>query len=144
MKNRIISDETLKKVIFNILKAVGIVVYFIVLILAFNTIKQERLVEDIKVFSGVFLILALIVLERAYKKDSGVHMTALLKYDFKSYMIASSVVFGVYYVLKAIIVYTKGRKDYLKSLNDISEIVKKDEPLKKEAKKRKKEVKEDG
>lgn len=67
------------------------------------------------------------------------HIITLFQYHFQFYLLTSSYVFSIYYVLKAIILYTKGRRDYWKSLSDISEIVKKEEPIKKEAKKRKEE-----
>ena len=63
------------------------------------------------------------------------HVIKLFQYDFRFYLLTSSYVFSIYYVLKAIVLYTKGRKDYYNSLSDISEIVKKEEPIKKEAKK---------
>lgn len=65
------------------------------------------------------------------------HVITLLKYEFQFYLLTSSYVIAIYYVLKAIILYTKGRKEYLEGLSDIPEIVKKEEPVKKEAKKRK-------
>ena len=46
--------------------------------------------------------------------------------------------FAIYYVLKSTVIYTRARMKYLKSLSDISEIVK-DEPVVKEAKKRNEE-----
>ena len=52
-------------------------------------------------------------------------------------IIVSSYAFSIYYILKAIILYTKERRDYLKSLSDIKEIVD-IKPTKKEAKKREK------
>ncbi len=65
------------------------------------------------------------------------HVITLFKYEFQFYLLTSSYVIAIYYVLKATILYTKGRKEYLESLSDIPEIVKKEEPVKKEAKKRK-------
>lgn len=150
-----ISQEILKKMFKDLLKAVGIMLYFIILNLAYSTIKQERLVGDIEIFAGAFLVVGIVFLERAYKKDSGsialtgieflvlslhslsiMHIITLFKYDFRFYLLTSSYIFSIYYVLKAILLYTKGRKAYLDSLSDISEIVKKEEPIKKEAKKR--------
>lgn len=150
-----ISQEILKKMFKDLLMAIGIMLYFIILNLAYSTIKQERLVGDIEIFAGAFLLAGIVLLEKAYKKDSGsialtgiellvlslhslsiMHVITLFKYDFRFYLLTSSYVFSIYYVLKAIFLYTKGRKDYLDSLSDISEIVKKDEPVKKEAKKR--------
>ena len=44
----------------------------------------------------------------------------------------------MYYIIKTIIIYFKARKKYLSSLSDVKEIVKKEKPIKKEAKKRRK------
>ena len=97
------------------------------------------------------------MLEKAYKKDdtsialtgvellvlsihslSIMHVINVYKYDFRYYLLTSSYIFSIYYVLKSIILYTKEKKEYLNSLSDISEIVKKEEPVKKEAKKKSK------
>lgn len=161
-KNKEISQEILKKMFGNLLKAVGIMLYFIILNLAYSAMEKERLVGDIEVFAGSFLIAGIIFLERAYKKDDNsiaitgieflflslhslsiMHIITLFQYDFSLYLLTSSYIFSIYYVFKAIVLYTKGRKEYLNSLSDISEIVKKDEPVKKEAKKKNKELDEE-
>lgn len=153
-----ISQEILKKIFYNLLRAIGVMLYFVILNLAYVNIKQEKLVGDIKVFSGAFLVAGIYMLEKAYKSDSGekaitaiellvlalhslsiMHIITFYKYDFRFYLLTSSYVFSIYYVFKSIVMYTKGRKEYLNSLSDISEIVKKEEPIKKEAKKRNKE-----
>lgn len=157
-----VSQEILKKIVRNLLEAIGIMFYFILLNLAYLNMKQERLVGDIKVFAGAFLVIGMLFLEKSYKKDNGslaitgieflflslhslsiMHVITLFKYDFRFYLLTSSYLFSIYYVLKAIILYTKERKEYLNSLSDISEIVKKEEPIKKEAKKRKEELEEE-
>ena len=135
--------------------------YFIILNLAHSTMKQERLIGDIEVFAGVFLVVGIVLLEMAYKRDNGsmgitgveflflslhslsiMHIISLFQYDFRFYLLTSSYVFSIYYVFKSILLYTKGRKEYLESLSDISEIVKKEEPIKKEAKKKETEPQE--
>ena len=140
----------------NLLKAIGIMAYFIILNFAYTRMNIERLMNDIEVFSGIFLVLGLVMLERAYKKDSGKlalsgvellclsmhslsinHVITFYQYDFRFYLLSSSYVFAIYYVLKSIIIYTREKRQYLKNLSDISEIVK-EEPIKKEAKKRRK------
>ena len=150
-----ISQEKLKAIFQNILKAIGIMLYFIILNLAYSRMMTERLIEDIKVFSGCFMVVGIILLEKAYKKDNSkividaveflvlslhslsiMHIITLFQYDFRFYLLTSSYIFSIYYVLKSIIIYTKGRKEYLESFSDISEIVKKEKPIKKEAKKR--------
>lgn len=145
----------MKKILKNLLVGIGIISYFMILVLANTKMHTERLANDIKVFAGAFLVVAILVLEKAYKKDSGktaiigiellvlsfhslsiIHMVNLFKCDFNFYLILSSAIIAVYYLLKGITTYTKDRKEYLRGLSDISEIVKKDEPVKKEAKKR--------
>lgn len=151
----------MKKIGKNLSRALCIIIYFIILFFAYTRMNLDRLAQDIQVFSGAFLVLGILALEKAYKKDSGevaitgielialsihslsiMHMITLLKYDFKSYMLISSGIVVIYYVLKVIIIYTKDKKEYLKGLSDISKIVKEDEPIKKEAKKRNKKEKE--
>ena len=145
----------MNKIIKNLLKAVGVVCYFIVLSFAYTRMNLDRLVTDIEVFSGAFLVLGILALEKSYKDENGslaitgiellvlsmhslsiMHVIALFKCDFKTYMGISSIVAVVYYLFKGIISYTKERREYLKGLSDISEIVKEEEPVKKEAKKR--------
>lgn len=145
----------------NILKAIGIAGYFFVLMLAYQKMNTDRLIGDIEVFSGMFLVLGIIMLEVAYKKDSGksaisaiellvlamyslsiMHVIKFLKYDFNMYLMISAVVFAGYYVLKAIIENTIEKRKSLKQLSDISEIVK-EEPIKKEAKRKNENVDED-
>lgn len=140
----------------NLLKAIGIMAYFIVLNFAYTRMSVDRLMNDIEVFAGIFLVLGLVMLERAYKKDSGKmalsgiellclsmhslsinHVITFYQYDFRFYLLSSSYVFAIYYVLKSIIIYTREKRQYLRNLSDISEIVK-EEPIKKEAKKRRK------
>lgn len=144
----------MKTIFKNLLGAIGIMCYFIVLNFAYTRMNTERLMGDIEVFSGIFLVLGILMLERAYKKDDGKaaltgvellcfslhslsigHVITFFSYDFQTYLLTSSCVFASYYVLKAIIIYTKDRREYLKGLSDISEIVK-EEPVKKEAKKK--------
>ena len=108
-----ISQEILKKMFKDLLKAVCIMLYFIILNLAYSTIKQERLVGDIEIFAGAFLVVGIVFLERAYKKDSGsialtgieflvlslhslsiMHIITLFKYDFRFYLLTSSYIFS--------------------------------------------------
>ena len=145
----------MKKILKNLLISIGIISYFMILVFAYTRMNTERLANDIKVFAGAFLVIGILVLEKAYKKDSGkiaiigiellvlsfhslsiMHMINIFKCDFNFYLIISSAVAAGYYVLKGIVTYTKDRKEYLRGLSDISEIVKEDEPIKKEARKR--------
>ena len=52
-----VSQAILKKIVYNILKAIGIIIYFAILNLAYIRMNQERLIGDIQIFSGTFLVL---------------------------------------------------------------------------------------
>ena len=139
----------MKTISKNILKIIGVVSYFFILDFAYQKMNIDRLIGDIEVFSGMFLFLGLIMLEKAYKDDNGKtaisgiellvlamhslsikHVITFFKYDFIKYLEISAIVFSIYYA------------NTLKQLSDISEIVK-EEPIKKEATKKKKEAKKD-
>ena len=149
-----ISQEILKKIFINLIIAIAIMGYFAILNYSYDKINQDNLVNIIEICSGVLLLICLILFEISYKKDSGtlaitaiefmvltfhslliIHIITRYEYQFQFYILTSSYTIATYYVLKSIILYTKGRREYLKGLSDISEIVKKEEPVKKEAKK---------
>ena len=147
----------MKTIFKNVLKAIGVICYFLILVYATTKMDMGRLEKDIKIFAGAYLVIGILVLERAYKKDSGsyaltgvelltlslhslsiMHMVNLFKYELNNYLFISAIIISIYYIIKGMVIYTKEKKDYLKGLSDIPDIVKKDEPVKKEAKKRKK------
>ena len=154
-----ISQDIIKKVFNNLIMAICIMLYFIILNFAFGKMQEERLIGDMKVFAGTFLLVGLVLLEQSYKLEDGyktiygiemltlaahtlsvMHVINLFKFDFQLYLLASEYIFALYYVFKATVIYTIGKKEYLDQLSDISEIVN-DKPQKKEAKKKsKKEV----
>lgn len=150
-----IPQEALKDIFKNIIIAIGVIIYFAILNFTYFKIEQEKILSVIEICSGVLLLAALILLEIAYKKDSGKFTISAIEflvlafhslsikyvitrydYQLQFYLLTSSYVISIYFILKAIIIYTKGRKKYLDTLSDIPEILKKDEPVKKEAKKR--------
>ena len=150
----------MKKITKDLIIAICLIAYVLILALAYTKMNIDRLSKDIEVFAGAFLVLGLLGLEKAYKSDDGktaitaiellvmsfyslsiMHMVALIKCDFINYMFFSAGAIAIYYFIKEIIIFTKQKRDDLKNLSDISEIVKKDEPIKKEAKKRTKEEK---
>ena len=61
----------MKKIGKNLSRALCIIIYFIILFFAYTRMNLDRLAQDIQVFSGAFLILGILALEKAYKKDSG-------------------------------------------------------------------------
>ena len=160
-KNHKISQKLLKKIFENLVSAIIVMMYFIVANIIYINMPLEQMTVMTRTFSVIFLLVGILILEIAYRKDSGKlsilsieilvlaihalfikHVITIYHFDFRIYMTASSYIFAAYYVLKAIIIYTKSRIEYMKSFSDISEIVK-DEPIVKEAKKRKKNDKKD-
>lgn len=161
-----VKEKYLKEIYWNILKAIIIVLYFFVLNLAYENVRTEYMELGIKILTMVFLFIAIYIFERAYKKDDdnlaiqGIeililsaytlttkHITNKFSFNFKSYSLVASYLYAAYFLLRSIIVYTKGRKEEAENLSDIREIVKKEEPIKKEAvkkaiKKKKEEKKE--
>ena len=158
-----VKEKYLKEIYLNILKAIIIVLYFFVLNLAYENISTEYIELGIKIFTMIFLFIAIYIFERAYKKDDdnlavqGIeilvlsaytltsrHITNKFNFEFKTYSLVASYIFAIYFILKCIFIYTKGRKEEAENLSDIKEIVKKDEPIKKEAtKKSKEDIKKD-
>ena len=153
--NKGISQDTLKKIFINVLQAIGIIAYFSILNLVYLKVEQENILNIIEICSGILLLIGIIFLEISYKRDNlsttitsieflvlAFHSLSIkyviTRYDYQLqfYLLTSSYIIAIYYILKAIILYTKGRKEYLNKLSDISEILKKDEPQKKEAKKK--------
>ncbi len=150
MKNRKIS----KNIFENLLIAVCVMVYFILINFAYYNIPKNSLLSILKILSMIVLTFGIIILEIAYRTDSGkrwinalevvilaahtlsvAHIVEFNKLNFANYILVSSYIFSVYYIFKAICIYTKERRDYLKSLSDIREIVA-NNPVKKEATKK--------
>ena len=151
-----VNEKYMKKIYLNILKAIIIVAYFLVLNLACEKVSPLYLERGIELCTMIFLITAIGVFEVAYRKDNddlaiqGIeilvlsaytltsqHITKKYNFDFKTYSLVASYIFAIYFILKSIVVYTKGRKEIAEDMSDIKEIVKKEEPVKKEATKKK-------
>ena len=154
-KEKVNNKEIRKKIFENIIIAIAMMIYFIVINFSYLRMDENILLQGIKVASLVILFLSIIIFEIAYKKDSGriaingievlvlaIHTLTIwtvinrFKIDFDKYVLFSTYTFAIYYILKSIIIYTIEKKKYLDSLSDIHEIVS-NEPIKKEAKKRK-------
>lgn len=152
-----VSQEILKKIFKNLILAIVVMLYFISCNIIYTQVEWNQMELITQSISGAFLLASLISFEFAYKRDSGTltmtaiellvlaihalfidHVVTIYQFNFRTYLITSSCIFVIYYALKSTVIYTRARMKYLKSLSDISEIVK-DEPVIKEAKKRKEE-----
>ena len=157
-----VNEKYMKKIYLNILKAILIVFYFFVLNLACENISVEHLEREIQLCTMVFLFIAIVIFEIAYRKDdddlaiqgievlvlsaytlTSQHITKKYNFNFKNYSLVASYFFAIYFIVKCIVIYTKGRKEMAEDYSDIKEIVKKDEPIKKEATKKQKVNSED-
>ena len=155
------NKNLLKNIFYNLIIAILIMVYLMGINVSYGKFDSFTFEKIMQVMTTILLGISLILLEIAYKKESGKYLAHFIELivvaahslsvsyvikvynlDFKLYMLTSSYIFSIYYVLKSILIYTKGKKEYLNSLSDIPEIVKKDEPVKKEATKRKREDEE--
>ena len=164
MKNKNeIKEKYLKEIYLNVLKAIIIVLYFFILNMSYENVARDNLLMGIKVFTMIFLFISIYIFEKAYKKDDGniaiqgieilalaiytlttEHITNKYNFNFKSYSLVASYLFAIYFVLKSIVAYTKGRNEVIKQLSDIREIVQNKEPTKKEATKKSKQEKVQG
>ncbi len=158
-----VSEKYMKKIYLNVLKAIIIVLYFFVLNVACENVNPQYLEKGIELCTMILLFISIFIFEWAYRKDNddlaiqGIeililsaytltsqHITEKFDFPLKNYLLVASYIFAIYFILKCIVVYTKGRKEMAENLSDIKEIVQKDEPVKKEATKKKKEdVKEE-
>lgn len=152
------SNKIIRKNIFeNILIAIAIMLYFIVINFSYIRLEEKMLLNGLKLASLIVLFISIILFEIAYHKDSGkiaingiemlvlaIHSLTIwnvvnkIDISFQTYILSSTYAFAIYYVLKSMLIYTREKRKYLKGLSDIHEIVSKD-PVKKEARKRKNE-----
>ena len=152
-----VSEKYMKKIYLNVLKAIIIVLYFFVLNVACENVNPQYLEKGIELCTMILLFISIFIFEWAYRKDDddlaiqGIeililsaytlttqHITKKFNFPLKNYLLVASYIFAIYFILKCIVVYTKGRKEMAENLSDIKEIVQKDEPVKKEATKKKK------
>ena len=150
MKNKKVSIN----MYINLIIAVIIMAYFIAINFAYYQVNQSTLLLILKILSMSILAGGIILLEVAFRKDNGkiginaietlvvaahtlsvAHIVEIKELDFATYILISSYIISIYYLFKAICIYTKEKKEYLNSLSDIKEIVS-NEPIKKEATKK--------
>lgn len=149
-----LKDKMKKEVFTNIVVAAVIVTYFIFIVLgSIGSIKNVRVI-DLNIFSMIFLGIAIVLFEVAYRKDQGniaiygieslvvAIFTLFLPYiifeldeTHKKYYLLASIYIAAYYILKSIYIATRARVKYMNSISDVKEIVKKE--------KSKRRVKED-
>lgn len=137
--------EIYKEVFKNILFAIVLLIYFILINMGYISIKQEIFITDLKVFSMTLIITTICIFEYAYKKESGkytiigieilmlaiatllsIRIYTIYNNKFISTITSISLLFAIYYVSKAIVIYVKKKKEVVKTTNDIYKISKKE------------------
>ena len=140
-----ITDIINSKVFMNVLMAIFIMCFYIFLNWRYSVIEEKEMELNLKVFSMIGMIIGIIIIEIAYRKDkfetsffglefillaghvlSLMHVITFYNFNFQYYVLTSSYFFAIYFVLKSMFIYTIENRKYLKSLSDISDIVKKD------------------
>lgn len=133
----------------NLLISIGIMFFYILLIFGFYNIDRIVYLKDLKIFSVTLCMLTILIWEYSYKKENiksciwGIetsivslvtlfssYVCILKETKFVLYLAMSSYIFTIYYIAKDIKIYKKIKSEYIKSLSDINEIVKKDIPEK--------------
>lgn len=146
-KQKKISKENMEKIYLdvfeNIMYAIFVLLYLILLCIGSKAIKKEIFITDLKVFSMFSIVFTICMIEYAYKKDSGryaIHSIELLVisivtlftpyfyvvYNNKFIAILTSIalVFGIYFIGKSIIDYIKRKKHALENICDARKITK--------------------
>lgn len=147
--NKKIPKDILKKIysaVFeNLLIAIIVMGYLLFVILGYYNIEKVMYETDIKVFTAILFISAIFLIEKAYKKQNVkliVHSIECLAlaicnlFFIYFYMIffekyhlivgLVSISFGIYYVIKSIIIFIMRRRKYLRTMSDIIEILSSD------------------
>lgn len=135
-------DKIIGRVVANSAIGIAICILIYTFKIASNLLVKEAATFVYNVYSIEILVFALILLEIAYKKDSGkwaasgMEMLVLavfmlfspyiyLKFNNKiMYPIIATV--AIYYIAKVIAIYFMEKKQYLNDISDIQEIIKKE------------------
>lgn len=151
-----IKNKIGKRIFENMLIYVGILMFTLILIIGYAKIDFDKYLIDIKVLSVILCALSIVLLEVSYKNKAkkvciwgietlilaiivlfGTYIVILLGNNYVIYLAVMSYIYAIYYLIKNIIIKKNIKKEYIKSLSDISEIVKKEKPIKKKETRRK-------
>lgn len=145
-KNKKITPELKEKmrmILFkNTLLIILIVLYLLVLTLAFYKMELNTLALDLKVISVGLLVWAIVKFEKGYKEDNegifltGVEalvfalltlfMTAFINVEeqaFRGIILGSGIISAIYYLLKSYVLRRKIKKEHKKKISDVRDIV---------------------
>lgn len=139
-----IEDKIHKKIFENILIADVLMVFLNLITLGSLNIETPVFLKDLKIFSLGFIIFTIVLFEISYKRENGKilinglecfalsivmlfssYIYTMHMKEFDIYISLASYAFAIYYVGKSIIISKKMKKQYIQSLSDIEEIIKK-------------------
>lgn len=140
-----VTQQIKRKIVENFIIAIIFIIYLYLLYLGSQNIETSIYLTDLKVFSIGLVIVAIIIFEYSYKKDSGImciHGIEVLVIGivtlFSIYIYSLNVnrIFSliitfiailviIYFIIKCIIILFKMKKQSLKSKDDIKEIIQK-------------------
>lgn len=154
--NNIVTGDVLANLAYSSM----IMIYFMFFNIQYEVLPENILIKYINISSIIFLGIAILMIEIAYKKEKDnillygleflllaiftlliQHMPKLFNCNTQTYILIGSYLFAIYYMLKSTILYTRERQEELKKFSDIKEIVK-DEPIKKVTKRKNKKNEE--
>lgn len=160
LKEMLKNNESTRDILSNLAYSAIIIIYFVCFNLQYGTLNAVALSQYIKISSLGFLGISIIMLEIGYRKSlknifmTGIefatlatfilliqHIPKLFNLSDNTYILIGSYLFAIYYILKSAVLYTKEKQNELNSLSDIKEIVK-EEPRKKETKRKNKKIEE--
>lgn len=133
-----------KRILSNMALAIAIIFYLLLLNIGALNIETATYMMDLKVFSMLFIAITIIIFEVSYKKDSGIlciygieilvlavltlvlpTLYSVQKEHYGMILTGALIIFTIYYIIKAFMIYRKGKKEQLKKVSDINEIIKK-------------------
>lgn len=140
-----IKEKIRKEIFINILTAIGLVMYFIFIILSSVGIIKNIRSTDFNIISMIILGVSICLFEISYKKDNGkiaifgiealatAIFTLFLPYIIfelsqvqKVYYLIAGGYIGLYYIVKCICLSLRIKKKYITELSDIKDIIKKE------------------
>ncbi len=139
-------NEIYTKIFENIICAIVILIYFILINIGYKSIKPEIFIIDLKVFSMSLILATICIFEYAYKKESGkytikgielmivaiatlsmLHIYQIYNNKFVNIETIVALLFSVYYVVKTIVIYVKNKKEIKQQVNNIYKTARRNE-----------------
>lgn len=131
-----------KRAFENILVAVIVILYFLMMILGYINIPEDAYIKDLKVFSLATIAITIVLFEIAYNKDSGkiaihgietlllsiltlvsMYIYILHRTKFLFVIMGGVVLATLYYLVRSIAVTIKEKRKWKDNISDVKDIV---------------------